>query len=447
MLKTGLAVLRNKSPKGMYDRLTEEKSSRRSVKPTRKFRTAIGNRTFSSRFCRIWEVLSNDVKTADLTSKVVKDRIKREIATWDKDWVLWGKESGAATHIRNQRGDLDINLPDDLEEFDIGMENESRERVSSSTTSEEVSQQFSPQQRMALILVELNERNADTEERNASESCNQMENEETSLDEENDKLKTSTNKSEDEIVKQSGGILKFIPNGWKTSDDECKKKNEETEDYTLQQKTSFAKSDNMKASTNKSEDGKVQVIENISKIIPSGWKTTDDECEKRDEENKDNASILKIMEGENNKSIATTTKSEDKIVGQTEEKWKIIPSGWKTADDGYERKTEEDEDNVPKLKIGEGINDKLTKEKNKFGDKILEQTKNIYRIIPSGCKRTEDNYGKKDEENNDKRSKLKIIEEENNKSIEATNKSADKIGNQIEEKWKIIPSGWKTAYI
>ena len=90
-----------------------------------------------------------------------------------------------------------------------------------------------------------------------------MENEETSLDEENDKLKISTNKSADEIVKQSGDILKFIPNGWKTSDDECKKKNEETEDYTLQQKTSFAKSDNMKASTNKSEDGKVQVIKNI----------------------------------------------------------------------------------------------------------------------------------------------------------------------------------------
>merc|ERR1711954_488948 len=270
MLKTGLAVLRNKSPKGMYDRLTEEKSSRRSVKPTRKFRTAIGNRTFSSRFCRIWEVLSNDVKTANLTSKVVKDRIKREIATWDKDWVLWGKENEAATHMRIQKGpgDLDIDLPDDLEDFDNGMENESRERVSSSTTSEEVSQQFSPQQRMALILAELNERNADTEERNASDSCNQMENEETSLGEENDKLKTSTNKSADEIVKQSGDILKIIPNGWKTADDKC---------------------------------------------------------EKKGEENNDNVSKLKITEEENNKSTATTTKSGDKIDEQTE---KTIPSGW-----------------------------------------------------------------------------------------------------------------------
>ena len=80
----------------------------------------------------------------------------------------------------------------------------------------------------------------------------------------------------------------------------------------------------MKASTNNSEDGKVQVIENICKIIPSGWKMTDDECEKRDEENKDNTSILKIMEEENNKSIATTTKSEDKIVGQTEENGKLF---------------------------------------------------------------------------------------------------------------------------
>ena len=241
--------------------------------------------------------------------------------------------------------------------------------------------------------------------------------------------------------------MKIIPNGWKTSDDECKKKNEETEDNTLRQKTSFAKNDKMKASTNKSEDGKVQVIENICKIIPSGWKTTDDECEGRGEENKDNVSKLKIMEEENNKSIATTTKSENKIVEETEEKWKIIHSGWKTAYGGYERKTEENEDSGLKLKINEGIDDKLTTEMNRLDDEILEQTKNIYKIIPSGWKRIEDNYEKKDEENNDKRSKLKIIEEENNKSIDAMNKSEDMIGNQTEEKWKIIPSGWKTAYI
>ena len=392
--------------------------------------------------------------------------------------------------IQKGPGDLDIDLPDDLEDFDNGMENESRERVSSATTSEEVSQQFSPQQRMAMILAELNERKADTEEMSASDSCNQMENEETSLDEENDKLKISTNKSADEIVKQSGDILKFIPNGWKTADDECKKKNEETEDNISQQKTSCAKIDKIKAVTNKFEDEKAQAIENICKIIPSGWKTTDDECEKKSEENKDNVSKLKIMEEENNQSTATTTKSEDKIVEQTEKKWKIIPSGWKTADggcerkteengdkltaakikfdyevleqtgnfwkiipsgwktedDGYARKTEEGEDNAPKLRIDEGGHDRLTAEPNKFDDEILEQAKNIYKIIPSGGETTEDNCEKIDEVNNDKRSELKITEEENNKSIEAMNKSEDKIDDQTEKKLKIIPSGWKTAY-
>ena len=56
--------------------------------------------------------------------------------------------------------------------------------------------------------------------------------------------------------------------------------------------------------------------------------------------------------------------SEDRIVDQTEKKLKIIPSGWKAAEDRCENKNEGSEDNAPKPRFKKGTSEKLTAARN-----------------------------------------------------------------------------------
>ena len=114
--KTALSVIKSEQPKTMFERLTYDDEGTRKVKPVRRFRTAVGNRSFSARACRIWRLLPDHLKTEDYRKRNIKDAIIKEIKTWDKDWVLWGKDncerensSDSSSHTPINRDEHDAN--------------------------------------------------------------------------------------------------------------------------------------------------------------------------------------------------------------------------------------------------------------------------------------------------------------------------------------------------
>ena len=157
----------------MYRRLTREEGGTRTVKPVAMYRTAVGRCSFSARVFRIWELLPDDLRFGDLQKRHVKEKIKSNIKTWDKEWVLWGKEYSTEN--------LDKDETSTIVETEENITNERPNSEEISGTNSEIDSQTFVEQdcfpahgnqlsshHTVQILLELNEMFAENEEYEAS---------------------------------------------------------------------------------------------------------------------------------------------------------------------------------------------------------------------------------------------------------------------------------------
>ena len=155
----------------MYERLTMEDGERRTVKPVTEYRTAVGNRSFSARFLRIWELLPSSLKLGDCREKRVQVMIKNEIRTWDKEWVLWGKKrtptSNTGDHDDISTGSGEGERDENPSEGpDVNIE----ENMTDNFLSDDgplTNQGRTHQCMTSLVLIEMNEMYVDKEEHEA----------------------------------------------------------------------------------------------------------------------------------------------------------------------------------------------------------------------------------------------------------------------------------------
>ena len=159
--KTALSIIKSKEPKRLYKRLTSDDE----VKLAKKYRTAIGNRSFSARTARIWELLPDYLRSGDLTKRNIKESIKREIKKWDHDWVLWGidKQGVKSTESIEEQANLNPNQVPNVSNTDDGKGPEENSEASKKhgTRTSGIPPSEHP---MTHILIEMNEIEAEKEE-------------------------------------------------------------------------------------------------------------------------------------------------------------------------------------------------------------------------------------------------------------------------------------------
>ena len=132
-----------------------------------KYRTAIGNRCFSARVSRIWELLPDRLKFGDMRQKKVKEEIKKEIRTWDADWVLWGKDRSGLRNLEVYSAVVDVEEDETAENEDYDPP-EVLQINNDSTAIERSNGEYDTPHQAMLILLELNEITVEKEEYKAS---------------------------------------------------------------------------------------------------------------------------------------------------------------------------------------------------------------------------------------------------------------------------------------
>ena len=98
---------------------------------------------------------------ADLNKKSVNEEVKREISSWDKDYVLWGKHCPIVTKQRKEHHQIG-RMTETEEENNEVQDLNNLQKISEEKRTKENS--ISPQDNISMILIERNESAAEKAE-------------------------------------------------------------------------------------------------------------------------------------------------------------------------------------------------------------------------------------------------------------------------------------------